>query len=84
MATLHGRYPEDADVAALYGLSLLATMSRGLTGSEDVHEGHGKIPPEATQTGSPRSSRRVSISSGTSRRLNHLLHAYDDRRARAR
>ena len=34
------RYPDDPDVASFYALALLGTMSRGLIGTADAHEGH--------------------------------------------
>jgi hypothetical protein len=40
MARLYARESDDPDVAAFYALALLGTMSRGLIGSMDPHEGH--------------------------------------------
>src|SRR4029077_18268776 len=34
--------PEDPDVASLYALALLGTMSRSLIGTADAHEGHSQ------------------------------------------
>src|SRR5262245_62891341 len=34
--------PEDPDVASLYALALLGTMSRSLVGTADAHEGHSQ------------------------------------------
>jgi tetratricopeptide (TPR) repeat protein len=42
MAALYAREPDDPDVAAFYALALLGTMSRGLIGSVDPHEGHSR------------------------------------------
>jgi len=42
MARLYAREPDDPDVAAFYALALLGTMSRGLIGSKDPHEGHNR------------------------------------------
>jgi tetratricopeptide (TPR) repeat protein len=39
MARVHTADPANADVAALYALALLGTMSRSLIGHDDVHEG---------------------------------------------
>ncbi len=40
MAKMYERSPEDPEVATFYALSLLGTMSRGLVGAVDAHEGH--------------------------------------------
>ena len=51
MAALHERMPGDPDVAAFYALALLGTMSRGLAGAADAHEGHSAVlAGSATQT----------------------------------
>src|SRR5215510_12121067 len=42
MGRLHARDPEDPDVASLYALALLGTMSRSLIGTADAHEGHSQ------------------------------------------
>jgi len=42
MARLYAREPDDPDVAAFYALALLGTMSRGLVGAMDSHEGHNR------------------------------------------
>jgi hypothetical protein len=42
MARLYERFPDDADVASFYALALLGTMSRGLIGHLDAHEGHSQ------------------------------------------
>ena len=42
MARLYAREPDDPDVAAFYALALLGTMSRGLIGAMDSHEGHNR------------------------------------------
>jgi tetratricopeptide (TPR) repeat protein len=39
MARVHTADPANADVAALYALALLGTMSRSLIGHDDIHEG---------------------------------------------
>ena len=80
MATLHGRYPDDADVAAQYGLSLLATMSRGLTGSEDVHEGHSQDLAGSDIQARVTAILQKVLESHPQHRgaLHYLLHAYDD------
>jgi len=40
MRRLHEAQPEDPDIASFYALALLGTMSRGLIGYVDAHEGH--------------------------------------------
>ena len=42
MARLYASYPDDPEVASLYALALLGTMSRGLIGAMDAHEGHSQ------------------------------------------
>ena len=41
MGQLYAREPDDPDVASFYALALLGTMTRGLIGTADAHEGHG-------------------------------------------
>ena len=42
MGRLNAREPDDADVASLYALALLGTMTRSLIGTADAHEGHSQ------------------------------------------
>jgi tetratricopeptide (TPR) repeat protein len=42
MAQLYADAPDDPDVASFYALALLGTMSRGLIGAGDAHEGHSR------------------------------------------
>jgi hypothetical protein len=42
MGRLYARDPQDPDVASLYALALLGTMSRSLIGTADAHEGHSQ------------------------------------------
>jgi tetratricopeptide (TPR) repeat protein len=42
MGQLYAREPDDPDVASLYALALLGTMSRSLIGYVDAHEGHSQ------------------------------------------
>src|SRR5262245_21216062 len=80
MGAVHERYPDDADTAALYGLSLLATMARGLSGSVDVHEGHSQdLAGSDTQARVAGILERVLGSHPDHRgALHYLLHTYDD------
>ena len=43
MGQLYEREPDDPDVASLYALALLGTMSRSLIGYVDAHEGHSQM-----------------------------------------
>jgi tetratricopeptide (TPR) repeat protein len=43
MGRLYEREPDDPDVASLYALALLGTMSRSLIGYVDAHEGHSQM-----------------------------------------
>jgi tetratricopeptide (TPR) repeat protein len=40
---LYAREPDDPDVASLYALALLGTVSRSLIGYVDAHEGHSQM-----------------------------------------
>jgi hypothetical protein len=80
MGRLYARDPGDADVASLYALALLGTMSRGLIGTADAHEGHS-----LTLAGSDTQKRVAEILAGVLRShpdhpgaLHYLLHNYDD------
>jgi len=80
MGRLYARDPGDADVASLYALALLGTMSRGLIGTADAHEGHS-----AALAGSDTQARVGEILAGVLRShpnhpgaLHYLLHNYDD------
>jgi tetratricopeptide (TPR) repeat protein len=80
MGRLYAREPNDADVASLYALALMGTMSRGLVGSADAHEGHMQA-----LAGSDTQRRVATILAGVLRShpehpgaLHYLLHDYDD------
>ena len=80
MARLYQRLPDDADVASFYALALLGTMSRGLIGHRDAHEGHSQ-----TLAGSETQSRVSEILGRVLRAhpehlgaLHYLLHNDDD------
>jgi tetratricopeptide (TPR) repeat protein len=80
MGQLHARQPDDPDVASLYALALLGTMSRGLIGLSDAHEGHSQA-----LAGSETQSRVATILHGVLRShpehpgaLHYLLHNSDD------
>jgi len=80
MAALHEQYADDADIAALYGLSLLATMARGLIGSADVHEGRSlDLAGSETQARVAAILEKVLTADPEHRgALHYLLHTYDD------
>src|SRR5437867_555024 len=42
MGRLSAREPDDPDLASLYSLALLGTMTRSLIGTADAHEGHSQ------------------------------------------
>jgi len=80
MGQLHARDPGDPDVASLYALALLGTMSRSLIGSAGAHEGHSQA-----LAGSDTQTRVATILDGVLRShpehpgaLHYLLHNYDD------
>jgi tetratricopeptide (TPR) repeat protein len=80
MGRAHERYPDDPDVASLYALAVLGTMSRGLMGATDAHEGHSEgLAGSTTQT------RVAAILEGVLKvhpdhagALHYLIHTYDD------
>jgi tetratricopeptide (TPR) repeat protein len=80
MAQLHAETPEDPDVASLYALALLGTMSRSLIGYGDAHEGHNRA-----LAGSETQAQVAEILEGVLRThpehpgaLHYLLHNHDD------
>ena len=42
MARVHAALPDDDDIASLFGLALMATMTRGLVGTSETPEGFGR------------------------------------------
>jgi len=66
MGRLYDQEPDDPDVASLYALALLGTMSRSLIGSTDAHEGHVDA-----LAGSPTQARVAAI-------LRKVLNAHPD------
>jgi tetratricopeptide (TPR) repeat protein len=80
MAQLYRESPDDPDVASIYALALLGTMSRGLIGSGDAHEGHS-----AALAGSDTQARVAEILERVLRAhpghpgaLHYFLHNQDD------
>jgi tetratricopeptide (TPR) repeat protein len=80
MGQMYARDPDNPEVASFYALALLGTVSRGLIGSADAHEGH--MPALA---GSDIQSRVAAILQRvlTSHprhpgALHYLVHDYDD------
>jgi hypothetical protein len=80
MGRVHAGDRDDPDVAALYALALLGTLSRSLMGHEDTHEGR-----TTGLAGSPDQTRVAEILNGVLSAhpdhvgaLHYLLHAYDD------
>lgn len=79
MRRVHERHHDDPDVAALYALSLLGTMTRSLIGSSD-HEGHSAaLAGSETQSHVANILQEVLASHPDHRgALHYLLHDYDD------
>lgn len=77
LAQLHADLPDDADVAALYGLALLGTTSRSLIGA---HEGHsvGLAGSEIQQQVGAILSRVLQTQPRHPGALHYLIHNYDD------
>jgi len=80
MAKAYEQDPENPDVAALYALALLGTVSRSLIGYEDAHEGHVH-----GLAGSPVQARVGTILDRVLQAhpdhagaLHYLIHDYDD------
>jgi len=80
MAQMYRDYPDDTDVASLYALALLGTMSRSLIGTADAHEGHS-----AGLAGSETQARVADILEAVLRAhpehpgaLHYFLHNQDD------
>ena len=80
MGRLHASLPEDADIAALYGLALMGTAARGLLGSAESPEGVGRaLAGSAIQTQAASLFNDVlSRSPDHPGALHYLLHDYDD------
>jgi len=80
MARLYQRIPDDPDVASFYALALLGTMSRGLIGHGDAHEGHSQaLAGSDTQSHvSEILGRVLRAHPGHPGALHYLLHNNDD------
>jgi len=79
MAAAYRAYPDDPDVASLYALALLGTMSRGLIGY-DAHEGHtqGLAGSEVQEQAAVILRRVLSAHPDHVGALHYLIHDYDD------
>lgn len=77
MAALHAAEPDDADVASLYALALLGTMSRSLIGS---HEGHsaGLAGSDVQRQVGAILGRVLQAHPRHAGALHYLIHNYDD------
>ncbi|MGH9384566.1 MAG: tetratricopeptide repeat protein [Vicinamibacterales bacterium] len=80
MGRLYASDPDDPDVASLYALALLGTMSRSLIGMVDAHEGHAAaLAGSKTQTQVAAILERALASKPNHPgALHYLLHNYDD------
>jgi tetratricopeptide (TPR) repeat protein len=80
MGRLHASLPDDNDIAAFYGLALMATVARGLIGAGEAPEGVGReLAGSAIQTQAAAIFNDVlsrdPLHPGA---LHYLLHVYDD------
>ena len=80
MAQLHGKYPDDPDVASLYTLALLGTVSRSLIGYSEASQS-----PDRQLAGSATQAQVATILGEILEAhpqhhgaLHYLLHTYDD------
>lgn len=80
MAGLHASWPSDPEIATFYALALLGTMSRGLIGAADVHEGHSE-----SLAGSETQARVAGLLEQVLKThaehpgaLHYLIHTFDD------
>ena len=80
MGQAHASDPSDPDIASLYALALVGTMSRGLIGASDEHEGHTQgLAGSETQTRVAEILGKVLQTHPTHvGALHYLLHNYDD------
>jgi len=80
MGRAYQRHSDDADIGALYALSMLGTMSRSLIGSEDVHEGRSQELAGSETQARVASILQTVLKSHPGHRgaLHYLLHAFDD------
>lgn len=80
MARLYGRDGGNPDVGAFYALALLGTVSRGLIGFEDSHEGHlhGLAGSEVQTQVAAILERVLNSHPDHLGALHYLLHAFDD------
>ena len=79
MARVYARHSDDADVASLYALALLGTMSRSLIGY-DAHEGHshGLAGSDVQARVADILNRVLASHPDHPGALHYLLHDYDD------
>ena len=80
MAQFYAESPDDPDVASIYALALLGTMSRSLIGYTDAHEGHsGTLAGSSTQAKVAEILERVLLAHPEHPgALHYLLHNQDD------
>jgi tetratricopeptide (TPR) repeat protein len=80
MARLYGEYPDDPDVASLYALALLGTVSRSLIGYSEVNQSADRqLAGSATQKQIGTILARVlETHPRHGGALHYLLHNYDD------
>ena len=80
MAGLSASYPDDPDIASLYALALMGTMSRSLIGSGGAHEVHqpGLAGSDVQRRVAAILNRVLASHPQHPGALHYLLHDYDD------
>jgi len=80
MAQLYNSDPDDPEAASFYALALLGTMSRGLIGTSDTHEGHsaGLAGSETQRRVGEILTRVLARNPEHPGALHYLIHNYDD------
>ena len=80
MAQVYNADPDDPEAASFYALALLGTMSRGLIGTSDTHEGHsaGLAGSETQRRVGEILTRVLARNPEHPGALHYLIHNYDD------
>jgi tetratricopeptide (TPR) repeat protein len=82
MGRLYDTDPQNPDVASFYALALMGTMSRGLIGNEEAHEGHvhGLAGSDVQSRVAAILTKVLAAYPQHPGALHYLLHDYDDPR----
>jgi tetratricopeptide (TPR) repeat protein len=80
MGRIYQQSRDDPDIAALYALALLGTVSRGLIGNDDAHEGHvrGLAGSDVQAQVAEILGRVLKAHPDHPGALHYLVHDYDD------